>query len=338
MSQASGKSATPEQRIADLARVNAALKEQLTKLQRKMAENTQAVVNADSSVSINTKANDAVFTDLFRRKEYVLQIYQTYHPDDNVTVDDITILTLDSRLLNQQYNDLAFMVRNKILFLFEEQTKWSVNIVIRMLMYLAEVWMKYIQINGLDLYQYSKLELPVPEFYVVYVGNRVNRPETLSLKNDIFDGVDVPVDLTVKMIYGKPRKGSNGHWDCESVLDQYVEFTHIRADQIAIHGRTEKAILETLRICIEQGVLKEYFIEERQEVINMLRSLFDDETILRNHINAERRDEREKNLFKYVAEGGMSVAFAAKERGLPPDVFIHDMTVAGYSVPQQARA
>ena len=296
MSQSVNNPLILEERIAELKRINAKLEKQLTKLQRKMAANTQTAIKNGNSVSVNRKANDAVFTDLFSKKENVLQIYRTYHPEDTVTVDDITILTLDSRLLNQQYNDLAFMVKNQILFLFEEQTKWTVNIVLRMLMYLVEIWMKYIQINGLDIYQYSRLELPVPEFYVVYVGDRKDRPETLSLKDDLFGGQEVNVDLKVKMLYGQPRKSAEESWENEPILDQYVEFTRVRNDQIAQNGRTEKAILETLRICIEHGVLKEYLSEERQEVIHIIRTLFDEETILRNHINAQRREAARKEL------------------------------------------
>ena len=111
------------------------------------------------------------------------------------------------------------------------------------------------------------------------------------------------------MFYGQPRKSAAESWENEPILDQYVEFTRVRSDQIGKHGKNEKAILETLRICAENGVLKEYLNEERQEVINIMRSLFDDEMILQNHINAEReeaareaaRKERESN-FTAVAE------------------------------------
>ena len=41
------------------------------------------------------------------------------------------------------------------------------------------------------------------------------------------------------------------------------------------------------------------------------------------------------SLFQYVSLGGMTVEFAAKQRGLTPDAFVHDMTAAGYKVPQQ---
>ena len=87
-------------------------------------------------------------------------------------------------------------------------------------------------------------------------------------------------------------------------------------------------------------MLTEYFIEERQEVINMLRTLFDNETILRNHINAERREaareERETVYYESVENGDMALSRAAKRLNLSEGQFITRMTAAGYTVPQQA--
>ncbi len=65
-------------------------------------------------------------------------------------------------------------------------------------------------------------------------------------------------------------------------------------EQCKTYGRTLKAVEETIRICVGRDILKEYLEKEKEEVLNIMTTLFDEETIQKNHIASERRDEREK--------------------------------------------
>ena len=49
------------------------------------------------------------------------------------------------------------------------------------------------------------------------------------------------------------------------------------------------------------------------------------------------REQRDVNLYKYVAAGGMTIDFAARERGITNEAFLNDMRSAGYT-PPAARA
>ena len=251
---------------------------------KEMAEN--AVVSMRVEPKANRNAKDSVFVNLFGRIEYLFQLYQSLHPEDTETrPSDLTIATLESHLVNQQYNDLAFLVRNRILILLEAQSSWSVNIVIRVFLYLANLWLKYINANKLDIYGSKALELPVPEFYVVYTGKRKSHPGEIRLNDAIFGGKDIGLDLRVKMLYGG---------ESHNILDQYIAFTKILNGQFKMHGRTRNAVQETIRICLEQNVLTEYLREAREEVLSIMDILFDDKTILANHIISERRESARK--------------------------------------------
>ena len=48
------------------------------------------------------------------------------------------------------YNDLGFIAGNRLIVLVEEQSTWSVIIVLRFLMYLGEMYRRYIEKNDLD--------------------------------------------------------------------------------------------------------------------------------------------------------------------------------------------
>ena len=47
--------------------------------------------------------------------------------------------------------------------------------------------------------------------------------------------------------------------------------------------RFEKAISETIRICTDEEVLKEYLSNRKEEVVDMMCALFDEEKIMKAH-------------------------------------------------------
>ena len=121
---------------------------------------------------------DCVFTDLFRIPENLLALYQTLHPEDvETTVEDLKDITISNVLVDDIYNDLGFQVRGHLIILVEAQSTWSVNIIVRSLLYLADSYQQYINENHLDVYSSKKIPLPRPELYVIFTGERKKHPE-----------------------------------------------------------------------------------------------------------------------------------------------------------------
>lgn len=83
---------------------------------------------------------NSVFLDLFQDKKNLLELYKTLHPEDaDTTEDKLDIVTIDNVLTDNLYNDLGIMVGgHKLLLLLEAQASWTVNILIRILLYLAQ--------------------------------------------------------------------------------------------------------------------------------------------------------------------------------------------------------
>ena len=48
-------------------------------------------------------------------------------------------------------------------------------------------------------------------------------------------------------------------------------------EQIAIHGRSQKAVLETIRICKDRNVLAEYLGSKEKEVVDIMMTLLNEE-------------------------------------------------------------
>jgi predicted transposase/invertase (TIGR01784 family) len=59
-------------------------------------------------------------------------------------------------------------------------------------------------------------------------------------------------------------------------------------EQVKAYGRTRKAIRETIRICKDKNVLKEYLESREQEVLDMLMELYDQEEVMRSYLESER--------------------------------------------------
>ena len=216
---------------------------------------------------------DSVFTYLFKQPEYTRQLYLALHPEDtDVKESDFKLVTLENVLTTGFYNDLGIQVRNRLILLVEAQSTFSVNIALRMLLYLAGTYKEYIEEQKLDLYGSHPVEIPRPELYVVYTGGRKEIPETLHL-SDLYQGAG-SAEVEVKVL----RDDGTG-----DILDQYVWFCKIADEQREKYGLTQQAIDETIRICIAENVLAPFLASRQKEVLEIMVTLFDQEKIAEIH-------------------------------------------------------
>lgn len=254
------------------------------------------------------KIKDSVFTDLFQDKKYLLQLYKSLHPEDsNVTEDEIADIMIKHVLIDGDYNDLGFSVGNRLMVLVESQSTWTYNIIIRALMYLVQTYHDYFKRTNQNLYGSKKVNMPKPELYVIYTGNRIKIPDVISLSEEFFDGEKISIDANVKVLY---QENEN------DIIGQYIIFTKVYNEQRGLFGSTKKAILETIRICKDRNVLKEYLESKEQEVVDMMMTLFDDEQILKAYTK-DIKDDTERNTerntaIKMIEMGKMSLEDIAK--------------------------
>ena len=70
---------------------------------------------------------------------------------------------------------------------------------------------------------------------------------------------------------------------------------------------TQKAITETIHICKNKNVLKEYLLDREKEVVTIMMSLFDEEQILKTYIRSERHDEARETAERMIKMGKLSL-------------------------------
>lgn len=244
-------------------------------------------------VEAKRTAKNSVFQDLFQNKTYLLKLYQTLHPEDAAaTEDSLTDVTIKNVLTDNLYNDLGFIANNRLMILIEAQSTWTVNILIRILLYLAQSYHEYFQRTSQNLYNSKKVKIPKPELYVIYTGNREKKPERISLSKEFFKDVDIDIEVRAKVIYES---------DNDDIINQYIIFCKVFNKQTQKYGLTKQAVTETIRICKDRNVLREYLESREKEVVTIMMSLFDEEQIMKSYIISERHDadvETAKRLLK----------------------------------------
>ena len=278
-----------------------------------------------SKGKVNRETKNSVFLDMFRRKEYLIHLYRDLHPDDkDSTEDDLTVVTIENVLTIKDFNDLGFMVggqKRKLLIMIEAQSRWSINIIIRLWEYLIDTLMNYFINNGINLYNGAKVEMPDVETYVVYTGKSVPRLFSsldkddegryiLSLNKEFFEGDKSKPELMAKVIYVKNGSG---------ILGEYIRFAQVFDEQMAkFKDERAKAIQEVLRICIENSILKEYLEAHRGEVEKIMLTMVSPEYIEK----VEQKSARIREAIKVMRMLGQTDAkikdYLVKEFNLSP--------------------
>jgi len=95
-------------------------------------------------------------------------------------------------------------------------------------------------------------------------------------------------------------------WVIELVRRNLI-FCKVFNEQTKQHGMTQKAVMETIRICKDRNVLREYLLDREKEVVTIMMSLFDEEQIMKSYIKSERYEETKENARRLLKLGKIKV-------------------------------
>lgn len=210
----------------------------------------------------------------------------------------MTDVTIENVLTDNLYNDLGFIVNNKLMILIEAQSTWTMNILIRILLYLAQSYHEYFQRTSQNYYKSKKVKMPKPELYVIFTGNKGEKPDKISLSKEFFEGANIDIEVRAKVIYES---------DNDDIINQYIIFCKVFNEQTRQHGMTRTAVTETIRICKNRNVLKEYLLNREKEVVTIMMSLFDEEQIIKSFINSEKYDLAREKAALMLRDGKITI-------------------------------
>ena len=87
----------------------------------------------------------------------------------------------------------------------------------------------------------------------------------------------------------------------------YIIFCKVFNEQTKQFGMTQKAVTETIHICKDRNILREYLLDREKEVVSIMMSLFDEEQIMKSFIRSERHDEARETAERMIKMGKLSL-------------------------------
>ncbi len=257
-----------------------------------MAKMKQSNITLGKSIgnSGNREYKSDVFTMLMEYPEYALQVYNAINGSDYDDPSIVEIKTLARGFSLTVHNDSAFVVDSN-LSIYEHQSSVCPNMPLRSLIYFADIMRPYIK--NTDIYSRKLINIPTPQFVVLYNGE-VEHPEISRQKlSDAFihktDSPEIELVCTVYNINsGKNKKLVD---NC-SVLSGYMTFVNY----VRLYNKDEsiptlaEAIKKAMDRCIDEDILKDFFISQYDEVQKVVELDYTFE----NRLKMQYRDAKEE--------------------------------------------
>ena len=220
----------------------------------------------------NREYKSDVFSMLMEDKAMALSVYNALNGTDYTNPDDIEICTLDKGVSLTVRNDAAFVV-DAALSIYEHQSTVCPNMPVRNLIYYTTIVSKFVRKK--NIYGRTLVKIPAPKFVVFYNGDE-NQPAEYEMRlSDAFEKkTDNPeLELVCKVYNINFGKNQELLEKCE-VLKQYMTFVdyvkyYLGQQDDDDEENLKKAINMAIDRCIEEGVLVEFLMENRSEVVKV---------------------------------------------------------------------
>ena len=251
---------------------------------------------------------DSFFRDIFNNADRLPEIYEALL-GVRTTDSDITLATINETLFSGIKNDVGFIVGNQHVLLTEHQSTVNANMPLRMLMYLSEVYRRYVDADA--VYRKRLIPLPAPKFYVFYNGIE-KMPDTWSLHlSDAFEGRKADLELAVEIININNQPGRPILEKCHALKSYSVFVAKVR-ESVKNGSTLEAAVGEAVRYCIANDYLGGYFRQkQKEEVFDMLNFVWDQERALEIRAEEARAEGLSQGLSQGVSQGVLETTITA---------------------------
>ena len=248
-----------------------------------------------------------------------LSVYNALNGTNYTNPDDIEICTLDKGVSLTVRNDAAFVV-DAALSIYEHQSTVCPNMLVRNLIYYTTIISKFVKKK--NICGRTLVKIPVPKFVVFYNGDEDQPAECEMRLSDAFEKkTDNPeLELVCKVYNINFGKNQQLLEKCE-VLKQYMTFVdyvkyYLSQQDDDDEDDLKKAINMAIDRCIEDGVLVEFLMENRSEVVKVTQmdSTFDRQIIM------EREAGREEGREEGEMINLISQCCKKYKKGLAPEV------------------
>ena len=244
---------------------------------------------------------DNIFRMLYNDKENLLSLYNAVNGRNYTNAEDLQIVTLKNAIYMGMKNDLAFIM-DMNLYLYEHQSTYNPNIPLRNLFYIADEYQRLVVQKS--LYSTVIQKIPTPRFIVFYNGTKkVDDYNEFRLSSAYENPTDNP-DLELRVTMLNVNDGHNLELmeHCRT-LKEYAKYVARVRKYVTQNIPLEEAVTRAVDECIEEGILAEFLMKNKAEVIKVSIYEYD-------------KEFEEKKLRKAEYEAGVEAGIELGERSL----------------------
>lgn len=252
-------------------------------------------------VRANHQYKDTVFRMLYRDKANLLSLYNAVNDRNYTNPEELQIVTLENAIYMGMKNDLAFIM-DMNLYLYEHQSTYNPNIPLRNLFYIADEYQRLVVQKS--LYSTVIQKIPTPRFIVFYNGTKkVDDYNEFRLSSAYENPTDNP-DLELRVTMLNVNDGHNLELmeHCRT-LKEYAKYVARVRKYVTQNIPLEEAVTRAVDECIEEGILAEFLMKNKAEVIKVSIYEYD-------------KEFEEKKLRKAEYEAGVEAGIELGERSL----------------------
>lgn len=250
---------------------------------------------------VNRNYKDTIFRMLFSDRKNLLSLYNAINGTSYENPEELEIVTLENAIYMGMKNDLAFIM-DMNLYLYEHQSTYNPNIPLRNLFYIADEYQRLVVQKS--LYSTVIQKIPTPRFIVFYNGTKkVDDYNEFRLSSAYENSTDNP-DLELRVTMLNVNDGHNLELmeHCRT-LKEYAKYVARVRKYVTQNIPLEEAVTRAVDECIEEGILAEFLMKNKAEVIKVSIYEYD-------------KEFEEKKLRKAEYEAGVEAGIELGERSL----------------------
>lgn len=277
----------------------------------------------DWRLRVNKQYKDTVFRMLYRDKENLLSLYNAVNNRNYTNPEELQIVTLENAIYMGMKNDLAFIM-DMNLYLYEHQSTYNPNIPLRNLFYIADEYQRLVVQKS--LYSTAIQKIPTPRFIVFYNGTKKVEDRSEFRLSSAYENPTEDPDLELRVTMLNVNEGHNSKLmeHCRT-LKEYAQYVaRVRKYAAESNIELEDAVERAVEECIKEGILAEFLVKNKAEVIKMsiyeYDKEFEEKKLRKAEYEAGRRDgieigrkDGEKNILKRLIKKRLSKGMTLEE-------------------------
>lgn len=230
----------------------------------------------------NRNIKSTLFPNIFSDKKELIELFNAVNGTNYQETDEFEINTIEGILYMTTKNDVSFLMESTM-NLYEHQSTYNPNMPLRGLLYFGQLYHKYIKTRGLNIYSSKLQKIPVPHYVIFYNGTQEEPDEKILLLSDAFHKDNeqkyVPgcLECEVRMLNINFGHNKELMEKCRTLEEYAIFVARLREYAKEYPNRLDIAITRAIDDCIGAGILKDFLIKHKSEVLEMVLYSFDKE-------------------------------------------------------------